>query len=212
MSIKDFNGTNIVNGLDMGNFYPGEYLNVKIFIDTAYQWGPGWYGNIDQKTLFDNETRSLLKKVGFKIEEPTVCGASPNLKSGNKKTNLYLHPLKFSGFATQKEIDTIVETLKTFKSVKEVVDVVTTPSYDINKTQHARILSMNIKLIEDFIREKAKKMRANDIPAEFAKTYAIMTTGKSCVFGSDIFEWKYVETIVDIMIAKGELDTPNEWY
>lgn len=212
MSVKDFNGTNVVNGLDMGNFYPGAYLNVEIMIETAYQWGPGWKGNMEQKRVFEDEIRYMLKNAGFKIEEPTVCGASPNLKSNNFKTNLYLHPMKFSGFATQEEIDKIIAVLKKCKTIKNITNVVTIPSYDINKTQHARILAMNINFIENFIREKAKKMRVNDIPAEFARTYAIMTTGKSCVFGSDIFEWRYVETIVDIMIAKGELDTPNEWY
>lgn len=211
MSIKDFNKTNMVNGLDMGDFYPGEYFNVEIFLETGYHYCQGWENNIDQKIIFDKEIREELGKLGFEIKESTTCGAAPELKRSRSKTNLYLHPLKFSGFAKKDEIEQIVETLKKCTSIKEVLNVVMIPSYDIDETQHARILSMNINFIEDFIREKAKTMKVYDIPSAFARKYAIMTTGKSCVFGSHVFEWRYTQMIIDTMLAKGELEAPD-WY
>lgn len=200
-----FNGTNIINGLDCGDLKVSEYVYARIIIKTDYSYSNGW--NSYQYLCFKNSLYPSLEIVGFKVENGPCVGSCEHLKScKNKGTNLYMHPLEFSGYITKEELETLIKVLEEDESVYDVSSVTTEVAYELNDYQYKRILSYNIKFIEEFILKETKRgCPVYNVGFEFGRKYFIRGVGSSDVLGSNRIDIDFVNSYAMCMLAKGEL-------
>lgn len=169
---------------------PSGVKQVEIGIETAYQWGIGWTSRDARQ--FEKEVYPKLEEAGYTIIPDKYATSAPSLlKENDAVTNLYLHPLKFSGYAYQEDIDAICDILKTCSTVKEVREPFCQDTYDITNEEYAQILTEH----EDEIREYYGYLKEVGGALEncFIKNYRIPRIGDHTgLISSDDFEFKWL--------------------
>ena len=123
------------------------YKKVHINIKSGYELEKGW--TIPQEQ-FKAEIFNIFKDLGWEI---TVPAESSGIAMSVKKYGqyLYLHPMLFSGYLTEKEILILQKKLNKAKSISietiEILDDV----YDLSNYTLRKIFKENIEKIDEIL-------------------------------------------------------------
>lgn len=168
---------------------------VHIHLNSDYKWGRGW--TEEESKRFDNEVLSAFKEAGYTVKEEKSSFSSPTLTKGGSRLNIYMHPMDFSGYATQEEIDEILEILSSCECVS-VRDVLTEDIYDLNNWEYKNLLAKNAKEILVLAKEAKKKRRLSEFAFDFAKSHRVPRYGDSGALTSDDVDISFIETFCKI--------------
>ena len=158
---------NLTKGLKKSNS-----LKVRIDIDSKYDMLRAW--SPEDAYEFDREVYLRLDFLkGLKVKESTSLNTSPTLVSTDRfnKTNVYLHPMEFTGYATKADIKKIEKVLseatcvKGFKTETEKV-------YDLDDDEYRALLSENIDKIVKLIKEEIPDVNSKYAFVNFAFDFA----------------------------------------
>ena len=86
---------------------------VRIYIDSAYKWGRGMTQEVMQ--AFHDESRAFVYDMGWDIN---IGDSWRSDEATTKDSYLYLHPMEFTGYMPEDDIDAFVaglEDAETFK-------------------------------------------------------------------------------------------------
>lgn len=91
-----------------------EYKSVTIQLETDYKWGSGWSRN--SAMAFDEEMNKVFPDAGYIIEKAEFDGSCDRLKDDGK-TDIYMHPMEFTGVFRTDDIEKIQSILDGCKTV-----------------------------------------------------------------------------------------------
>ncbi len=95
-----------------------KFRRVRINIHTAYQWGPGWTGNVALNArAFAYAIRQAFTSAGWNVVAPDIfCSA---LEAYSHGQYLYLHPMEITGYICEKSLEEVRNILLTVN--KEII-------------------------------------------------------------------------------------------
>lgn len=88
-----------------------EYSNIRIELTGVYGWGVGYY-SVKKLTEFHNDVYEALRKAGYSIRQTEGSGSADYLEKEGSRLCLYMHPMEFTGAATNKETQDIIRVLE----------------------------------------------------------------------------------------------------
>lgn len=199
---------------------PANEMYVDIDLESDYKWGRGW--NLEEKNRFEKEVYGKLKDIGYSVSTPKMDCEAPTLTRGRATSiihpdgkidysvpdslSLYLHPMCFSGYARQEDIDEIVKVLDSCESVYKV-RVRTEIAYFLIDSAYKNLLAKHSIAILEWAKEY-KKHRGNlyDIGFDFAKKFRVPRVGDShgCLSSGDT-DIDFIENAVIIFGGLGLL-------
>ena len=192
-----------------------EHHRIYINLYTAYQNGSGWgseeairdYGSAEAASeAFRTEITSKLEECGFSLTSPPAhSGTCPTLYSKkenqllNDKLSVYLHPMEFSGYASEKQLQAIMEVLDTCETVKDYHLTRDQIVYDVKDWQYETILKANAERIARHIAEHypPKRRYPDEVAFDFARECRIDRPGDSSALTSSDIDIKIVTDICD---------------
>ena len=133
------------------NFSPSDYKRVRIPIITSYVWGSGW-PNTQDGYKFDAEVRNALEKAGFEVNEAKDSSSCLFIREKDGPY-LYLHPMEFTGYLTDKQVFRVLEALDSVDSITGVGDVVAEDVYKISDSAYRGFLMRHVKKINKWLDE-----------------------------------------------------------
>lgn len=164
-----------------------EYKRIRINLDSAYKWGSGWTAR--ERNEFESCIYPKMQDAGFEIKEGEFDGSCERLKKSRSSLDIYMHPMEFTGYATENELRKIVDILNKCTEVCTIRNIITEDVYALTDDYYIKVLAEHSEeLLEYFRKLKAKRMNSNwDIPFEFARRYRIPRVGDSegCLSSSD---------------------------
>ena len=164
-----------------------EYKHIRINLNSAYKWSRGWTPR--EKNEFESCIYSKMQDAGFKIKDGEFDGSCERLKKSRSSLDIYMHPMEFTGYATEEELNKIVEVLNDCTEVCEITGIYTEDVYALTEDYYIKVLAQHSEeLLEYFRKLKSKRMNATwDIPYEFARRYRIPRVGdcEGCLSCSD---------------------------
>ena len=183
---------------NLGDIQPSVLYKTSIAIKSDYEWGDGW--TMQQANRFEAEVYPRLKEEGFEIQYPYNRGSSIRscpLLVGEKaydKTNLYLHPMEFSGYISKNDCDKVMKALSECECIYDTKISYQKECYDISNQTYEDMILENIHTItegyKEFCKENGYKLNANsmmEFGLEFAREYRLPRVGdKSGLTSSDV--------------------------
>ena len=165
-----------------------------ISISSKYKWGYGWNED-DAKEFRSIVYPALLSRNchGFYIIERKYSCESETLCSDNENTNVYLHPMDFSGYMTDFECDAICSAIaRVPENIAKVISILKNDCYDISDEEYINILENNRDAISKWIADNIKHYGEWGITFEFARRFRIPRVGDGCGMCSDDVDIKWV--------------------
>lgn len=197
----------------LSRYQPSDLTRVSIFLQSDYQWGSGWTQS--QSEHFHDVVYTALRQE-FCVEprkddydcEHLYLKNARGYRNYSDLTDLYLHPMEFSGYATKETVSAIVKILTPLAPTVFVKDVRIdrAPHYELNDQQYAALLAENICGIRDFIQALPKSL---DPGEEFAQTCRLHRVGDHAGLSSLDVDWQFVNNAA-IMLDKLEEDRSKE--
>jgi hypothetical protein len=93
------------------------YKQVNIFLNQKiYLWGKGWTISMEAYHEWEKEIRELITKLKMVIKKEKVVSNASDEGVNSIGESLYFHPMNFSGYIHQDNIESVLETIKSFKS------------------------------------------------------------------------------------------------
>ena len=93
------------------------YKQVNIFLNQSiYVWGKGWVLSMEAYHAWEKEIRELITKLGMQLKKEKVVSSACDEGVNSIGESLYFHPMNFSGYIHEDNIESVLETIKTFKS------------------------------------------------------------------------------------------------
>ncbi len=201
--------------MNLGNPFEGFKLNteglkysdehkVRIALESDYKWGSGW--RADQEKRFRSITDKAFENAGYTIVESKMSGSCPRLKRG-LSCDLYMHPMEFTGYATRKDIDKIIDILKSPECSKVVyrADItIDREVFALSDSEYKKLILDQAKEIAAIIKDyKEKAGNLCEIGFDFARECRIERRGdKPCLCSGQV-DIETVENIADIAEALG---------
>lgn len=184
---------------------------VRIGISSDYHWGSGWESR-KAEIAFKKEVYGTLREAGYDLLPASMAGACPYLiNPDNPGTNLYLHPMEFTGYLSENDANTIVRLLKE-KCTNTVYEVSLSshgdkdkaPTYDLDDAGYEKVLEKNITGILKFITEAEKRgIPEYDIGFEFARNFRIDYPDQSSIYSSMDKDISFVNNINNFIRESG---------
>lgn len=185
-------------GLD--EFKKSEYLNVRVNIETDYKWGSGW--TIEQCDAFEEEVYPKLQAQGFYIKDGDSFGGCETLHKANKngalnrfdKTDIYMHPVEFTGYMRKEDLDKMIEVLSNCKAIHRISSVSTKEVYDLSDSRYEKLMADNIVGIKNYIEDYMKSNKYDyNIGFDFAKANRLPRVGDGSGLSSDDVDIRFIE-------------------
>lgn len=187
---------------NMENRMESEFLKFDIKIESKYKWGFGWTSSDSEK--FYSQVLDGLRKAGFSIEEKRDDLSCPIIKGKGSfdKTYAYLHPMEFTGYAKEKDIQKILDVLEhcdrdvvesAYISKKSIVS-------ELSDFDYKKLLIKNTSKIAKWQDEMvASGCYERELGMEFAKEYRIPRVGdkSGCLSSGDV-DVEFVEQLYQI--------------
>lgn len=173
---------------DLDDITPSEYFNTRIVIEGLYGWGVGYYNN-SLKTAFETEVYDALKAAGYQIRYSKEKNGCDYLIKEVSRMNLYMHPMEFTGAATQSQFEEITEILNQCECIKKAAVWNAVPLYDISDTEYRSMIYRDAKNIALLLLENKSQIKSLDIEFEFANKCGIdrlCDPSKGCYSSSDV--------------------------
>lgn len=187
---------------------PSEYKRVYIGIHGDYQMGTGW--TKQQADTFHTEVHNKLRSYGFKINEPDMSGACSELTKGKyDKTNLYLHPMEFTGYIRDDDCTKVLSALSECKCIKDFTLKYQEECYELSDVQYSNLITNNAIGIINRFKENygdASKSVIDDFAWEFNKNNRIQRVGDTTGFSSDDIGYNTIKNILSVAKELGALD------
>lgn len=89
--------------------------DVQILLDTDYHWGSGM--TVSQMDTFNKEISTLLRKNSWDVETREFDSKYIVREKNGIKSELFLHPMEVSGYATEKEAKELLDIFSNAKCV-----------------------------------------------------------------------------------------------
>lgn len=160
-----------------------------ISITSKYEWGDGWNA-FDEKEFRKVMYNALLAQegFGFYLVEKDFCGACETLHSSNKGTNVYLHPMEFSGYMREDEFNAILDAINFVDNrIARYNHHIVKDCYDISDDEYVSILEANKDFAQKFYDDNIERYGKWDIAFEFVTQNRIPRIGDSrCLCSSDV--------------------------
>ena len=184
------------------NFKPAKELKVRIPITTDYQWGTAW--TLEQQKAWTSEVYDALLRAGYKMTPSDVSGGCATLHTPEKfsRGELYLHPMEFTGYMPQEDIDKIVEILEGCKTVYKVGKPQIAVVYEASDDMYRKCLADNADVIVEWLKDNKELWNAG---FDFAEKYRIPRVGDECVLCSNQVDIVFIETLVRVLEKIGVL-------
>jgi len=210
----DYNGKKIPEELPVS-----DYRAVHIQIKTDYKWGNGW--TYEQARNFEQTLYPKLRQAGYDIKADDVVGFCDHLVSAYRKEDkkgriwdgnkldFYMHPMEFTGYATLKDVEKIMDILKSCPECVYKVNLLKCDKvYDIKQGDYENIILNSSKEIVDAIAtEKARGGRFfSDVGFNFAREARIPRFGDSGGYSSSDVDVHIVNAISKMAEKTGLLD------
>lgn len=206
----------------LGDIKPSEYMKTSIAIASDYRWGEGW--TKQQADRFETEVFSKLEQQGFVISYPKDREGSirscPSLKTSKEhdKTDLYLHPMEFSGYVTKADCDRIVAVLQSCDCIHGVKIAQQDYCYDISDNMYEEMLYENIHNIVDgfpkfFNQQGFKNMGAyamQEYAFECVHECRLPRIGDKAGFSSNDIDVKTITNMLKVAKELGHFDKDKE--
>lgn len=175
------------------------YKKVRINLITAYKWGRGWTSS--EAEAFKNEVFPALERAGFVIKEGTSYGGCETLtdKENFSQTYLYLHPMEFTGYLKDEDIEKVLNVVKNCTCIERVEAPQIEIAYDVTDEEYASILADHSKELLEMMREAKEKKRLYDFEFDFMRGYRIPRVGDSSCLSSSDFEYKWLNSFIKVM-------------
>lgn len=158
---------NLTKGLKKSNL-----LKVRIEVNSKYDFLRAW--SPKDADEFNREVYLQLDFLkGLKVKQSTSLNTSPTLVSTDKfnKTEIYLHPMEFTGYATKTDIKKIEKVLSEANCVKGF-KTETEKVYDLDDDEYRALLSENIDKIVKLIKEEIPDVNSKYAFVNFAFDFA----------------------------------------
>lgn len=170
-----------------------EYKYVNIQIDSDYQWGSGWTSEQEQR--FINEVYPKLREAGYSINAPTMTGACNTLSvKGDEHTDIYMHPMNFTGYAKVEDIEKLEALLSSCKCIDNVNIIRKDDCYDLSDHNYRKLIAAHAKEIMACLDEKDSKY---DVGFDFAKKHRIPRIGDKMGLSSFDVDFSAVEMVFE---------------
>lgn len=207
------------------------YKNFRISIDGFYYWGDG-YRTAKNKQDFDRMIDALESNLDSVIAERYVnkllfkrggnfdCDEIVSSKAQYEPSNVYLHPMEFTGILKEPDIERLCNFVNSFTKTIDRNDVSASISY-INDTYHMNDIdyinlivsnsSAIIKKVQEFVdklppdkKERYLQFGVRDVGFDFAKTCRLSRDfSHSSGYSSSDADVKTVENLVKNAIQNG---------
>ena len=171
-----------------------KYKYVHMHIDSAYQLGTGWTAS--QEAAFKNEVYAKLAQEFFiaDAESDFDCDHLHEKNAYGRrhvmdKMDLYMHPMEFTGFATDEQIQKIQELLKDCRTMSITKVDIKDGYYELSDMQYEKLLSQNIVGIKEFLDEIPNDLDPGEI---FAKEHKLNRVGDRIGLSSMDVDWRFV--------------------
>ena len=93
------------------------YKQINIFLNQSnYLCSKGWVLSMDAYHEWEEEIRELITKLGMELKKEKVSISSCDTGINSIGESLYFHPMNFSGYIHQDNIESVLEVIKSFKS------------------------------------------------------------------------------------------------
>lgn len=183
------------------NPYPvSEYKRVTFDIDSKYRWGEGW--SFADKINFEAEVLNALTEVGFTVQ-PSDNGRAMIATSQNKFTNLYLHPMEFTGYANKEDILKVVTAIKKCKSCR-ITSMEGHDCYEISDKHYLDLLKANTPMVRVWL-DSYMKTHSDlyEVEVDFIRENRIPRVGDAHgVYSSRDIEWVFLDGLLDELNIK----------
>lgn len=131
------------------NLEVSKYKKVIFNLDTAYKWGRGWTSAEAQ--AFEDEVYPKLEEAGYTIRRSIDSMASDTIDEKDG-TYLYLHPMDWSGYLKEEDIEKIYNILKSVSpDICHVTSYKTWDCYELSDYKYEQILCENASDIVKWI-------------------------------------------------------------
>ena len=178
-----------------------EYENFSINISSPYQWGSGWTAKDEED--FHSDLFYNLKKVGFKNIVEGGDNISPSIK-GRKPfdlTDVYLHPMEFSGYAKSSDIEKILQALESccrsnvhnyYVNYRKAVNA-------MSDVEYKQLLIENTANIAKWLEKmEARGYKSWEMGETFARYFRIARVGDHTGLSSMDVDWSFVQDLYKI--------------
>lgn len=159
-------------------------FHFHIHIHSKYKWGEGWENKDAEE--FKSEIFPKLEAEGFTIAAPEIIGACETLKSKTPQTDIYVHPMELTGYATESEIETLLKIFSEANCIYSTELSKKTSVFDISDDEYKALINEHAEAIE-------KCFRRNDmrwsIGFDFAEQCRLPRVGDSaglCAMDIDV--------------------------
>lgn len=170
-----------------------EYKYVNIQIDNDYQWGSGWTS--EQERRFTNEVYPKLREAGYSINAPTMSGACSTLSvRGDRHTDIYMHPMNFTGYAKVEDIEKLEALLSGCECIDNVNIIRKDDCYDLSDHNYRKLIAAHAKEIMACLDEKTSKY---DVGLDFAEKHRIPRVGDKMGLSSFDVDVSAVEMVFE---------------
>lgn len=163
----------------------------------------------EDAVVFKKQVIDKLSEIGFTIKNDGPFTASYIVgKDKNDKTNLYLHPLEFTGYMKLEDVEKILSVLEncTCTSVSKAEFFY---AYDISDDEYRDILTAHSKDILSFVREYWKKEASViNCVLNFVSQYRIPRAGDSCILSQNV-AYGWVKNFINIVNALGIISSDS---
>lgn len=187
------------------------YKRFSIQVESPYKWGSGWTET--DKLMFYSELKakisehSALQDLSFK--EGNDSGTSPSLvgKRFSDKTSIYLHPMEFSGYATDEVVGALFDVLNSM-SERNVQSSELSYKKDVSgmsDLEYKRLLLANVANIarwQDAMADAGYSIY--DYGDKFAASFRIPRVGDGACLSSSDLDWSFVQDLA--LIREGLKD------
>lgn len=175
------------------------YKKVRINLISAYKWGRGWTPS--EAETFKNEVFPALERAGFVIKEGTSYGGCETLTDKEKfsSTYLYLHPMEFTGYMKDEDIEKVLDVVRNCSCIERVEAPQIEIAYGVTDQEYASILAEHSKEILEMAREAKEKKKLYDFEFDFMRMHRIPRVGDSSCLSSSDFEYKWLNSFIKVM-------------
>lgn len=195
--------------MDEFNKGPSEYKRFSISIVSPYKWGEGW--TAEEERSFYVELASKLsenKKLnGFSYDFPRDSSPSLRGKLFFDKTDIYMHPMEFSGYATDEVIGELLSVLQSMDE-KNVQHAELSYKWEVSGMSDFEYKKLLIANVANIARWQDAMMEAGyseyDLGNKFSEAFRVKRVGDGSALSSSNIEWAFVDDLWKI--RKGLVD------
>lgn len=156
------------------------YMNIH----SKYKWGESWERKDAEE--FKSEIFPKLEAEGFTIAAPEIIGACEMLKSKTPQTNIYVHPMEITGYATETEIETLLKIFIEADCIYGVELSKKTSVFDISDDEYKTLIDEHAAAIEKCFCKNDTKWNIGFDFAEHCRLPRVGDSAGLCAMDTDI--------------------------